>query len=414
MDAKLKISILVGIQVALILTSFLSISIIESQRTTIGKSIDVAGKNRLLTSNVMIEIQANAFILHDKSSLESIEKLKENIYFLKSGGTLAMGDINPLPTQFLGQWNSIDKKYTEYEKLALDIMQIQDTEQFTIAYLDELNEKRLELIDESNALVRELAIFQDKITELLVELQIILLIVNVFAHIILIWFIFRILRKETEERIRTEKFSTIGKMAASLAHDIRNPISVIKGSFDLMKLKKKDQLDEFEKTQYSKIENSLSRITHQIKDVLNYVAERPVRKTKFSIKSLLKETIQIMDITDRVEKISDEDIEIVGDKEQIGVVLTNILYNSIQAMPETGKIKIRFRNTEKSSMIEIEDSGKGIPEKLLPHIFEPLVSDKTEGTGLGLSSCKRIIDAHGGSISAKNNPTTFSIELPLK
>jgi signal transduction histidine kinase len=100
-------------------------------------------------------------------------------------------------------------------------------------------------------------------------------------------------------------------------------------------------------------------------------------------------------------------LKILADPIQLQIVCNNILINAIQAIgTKQGEIKCRFSENTENVIIEIENSGPDIP------IFESLVTSKEIGTGLGLSSCKRIIESHGGSISVKNNPTTFTITLP--
>ena len=106
------------------------------------------------------------------------------------------------------------------------------------------------------------------------------------------------------------------------------------------------------------------------------------------------------------------DNEIKCDFELMKVVLINLFINAIQATDENGKIKITSESRDNSIMIQVEDNGPGIPEDKLGKIFEPLFTTKQEGTGLGLASCKSIIEQHGGKISVKNNPTRFIIELP--
>jgi signal transduction histidine kinase len=104
-------------------------------------------------------------------------------------------------------------------------------------------------------------------------------------------------------------------------------------------------------------------------------------------------------------------LRVLADPIQLQIVCNNILINTIQAIG-TKQGEIEFRFSENSEDIIIENSGPDIPQELLPHIFESLVTSKEVGIGLGLSSCKRIIESHEGSISVKNNPTTFTITLP--
>ena len=83
-------------------------------------------------------------------------------------------------------------------------------------------------------------------------------------------------------------------------------------------------------------------------------------------------------------------------------------------MNKIGYITIRIKETENDLIFEFEDSGPGIPKNILPKIFDPLFTTKASGTGLGLLSCKNIVEEHNGSISVKNNPTVFTVKLPKK
>jgi signal transduction histidine kinase len=100
------------------------------------------------------------------------------------------------------------------------------------------------------------------------------------------------------------------------------------------------------------------------------------------------------------------------DAEKIEVAIANLLTNSIQAMDGEGTINIRVNDYDKFYIIEIEDSGPGIPEEILSKIFDPLFTTKPKGTGLGLATVKNIVEQHGGSIYVKNKPTIFTISLP--
>ena len=93
-------------------------------------------------------------------------------------------------------------------------------------------------------------------------------------------------------------------------------------------------------------------------------------------------------------------------------VFSNLIVNSIQAFENSGQIQISIRTSTEKINIIFEDSGPGISEDILPKIFDHLFTTKQAGTGLGLGICKSIIEQHGGSINIKNNPTTFTIELP--
>ncbi len=220
--------------------------------------------------------------------------------------------------------------------------------------------------------------------------------------------------EKTQKLIQAERLSAIGELAARVAHDLRNPLSVIKASMELIKVKNiGSNENSFLIRQVSMIERAISRMSHQIEDVLDFVRPIPLQIANNSIMKTLKNSIEKAKISDEVKVVLPKnDLEFEFDKDKIDVVFDNILTNASQAIRENGTIAIRFVDTNDSVKIEFEDSGPGIPEDVLPKIFEPLVTTKQTGTGLGLASCKSIISQHGGSISVKNNPTTFTIELP--
>ena len=97
---------------------------------------------------------------------------------------------------------------------------------------------------------------------------------------------------------------------------------------------------------------------------------------------------------------------------KLDAVFINLIVNSIQAMPEGGEINIKIFEKDNMAILEFSDSGQGIPENDLHKVFEPLFTTKQKGTGLGLASCKNIVEQHDGKISVKNNPTTFIIKIP--
>jgi signal transduction histidine kinase len=216
--------------------------------------------------------------------------------------------------------------------------------------------------------------------------------------------------KDYESRIlKQEKLSSIGELASRLAHDIRNPLTIIKVSLDIMKAK--DNLTEEELKKFQRVDEAMYRITHQIDNVLDFVKGRPLKISKHSLQDILKSVI--LDLTESKKvQITNEDMEINCDFELMKVVLINLVVNAMQATGNEGKIKITSEKTDDKIIIQVEDNGPGIPQDKLVKIFEPLYTTKQEGTGLGLASCKSIIEQHGGKISVNNNPTRFIIKLP--
>ncbi|MBI5378340.1 MAG: PAS domain-containing protein [Thaumarchaeota archaeon] len=215
-----------------------------------------------------------------------------------------------------------------------------------------------------------------------------------------------------EERLRLERFAAIGELSSRLAHDLRNPLGVIKTTLEILKIKNIPN-DEKMKELYDRMDSAIQRITHQINDVLLFVRKSPMKIEEVSMLELINSSLEKITVPKSVDvKISGNDVRIYCDATKIDAMFTNLLLNAVQAVEEDGIISIRLFDIGDAVTIEIEDSGHGIPDEILPKIFEPLFTTKQKGTGLGLASCKNITAEHKGTISVKNNPTTFIITLP--
>lgn len=209
-----------------------------------------------------------------------------------------------------------------------------------------------------------------------------------------------------------EKLSSIGELASRLAHDIKNPLTVIKVTLDLLKAKNQN-LSAEEIKKFERVDDAMYRITHQIDNVLDFIKGRPMKFVKHPIKKILDSVIDDLPKSNKISlEIISENSEIECDFEAMKVALINLIINAMQAIEDEGKIKITSKIREDKVIIQIEDSGPGVSKEILEKIFDPLYTTKQEGTGLGLASCKSIIEQHHGKISVKNNPTRFIIELP--
>lgn len=222
--------------------------------------------------------------------------------------------------------------------------------------------------------------------------------------------------KEHQDRIaKTERLSAIGELAARLAHDLRNPLNIIKNSLMLIRFKYAPQ-PESEKD-FDRIARSVSRMSHQLENVMDFVTSKGLEVDEKSLNEIIKNAVDRAIIPDSIQvNFPSEDFVIKCDPEKLEIVLDNILVNAKQAINNSGTIDIRSSQEENFTKIEIHDSGPGIPDAILPKIFEPLFTTKQEGTGLGLSSCKSIIEQHDGNISVKTESgkgTTFVITLPI-
>ena len=150
-----------------------------------------------------------------------------------------------------------------------------------------------------------------------------------------------------------------------------------------------------------------------VTDMLNFVRVSPLKTEDRSITSIIKSVTSKIQVPDTIKiNLPDNDIIIKCDSKKLEIVFVNLITNSIEAIGSKGQIDIRFIDKNDYVLIDIEDSGPGIPENILPKIFDPLFTTKQTGTGLGLPSCKNMIEQHGGIITVKTNPTIFTIKLP--
>lgn len=219
------------------------------------------------------------------------------------------------------------------------------------------------------------------------------------------------LRQSNEIVLKNEKMTAIGNLAARISHDLRNTLTVIKSEVSLMSLQ--DLAGENMDKRLQRLTQAIDKMELQIGGVLDFVRERPLKIERFSSNALIKHALENISVPDGIKIVTPvQDVSITGDLTQLETVLSNIIINAIQAMGNSGKITISVEDKPNAFVISITDSGPGIPEKYMHKIFEPLFTTKQLGTGLGLASCYTIIKNHGGEIWVKNNPTTFTIQLP--
>ena len=403
--------IIVLFQIVLIVGSFLILVNIESERLKLGHSINYAGLNRFLTVQTHLEVHELYLKDHSMENPTSLEKLKENLLILKEGGTLNGNSISPLPLQLEKEWQKTYDDYLIYEK---NILNFKSVTPENASYFHSIVDKSAEnLIQSSNILVTKLAQFLQETYVLLIRLQVALLLVNTFVHVSLIFIIFRIFNKDLETRLQLEKFATIGEIGANIAHDLRNPLTVIKGSFEILKMKKHDMDETFEKKQYDKIDDSINKITYLTKDILDYVRTSELKKEEFYFSDIIKNSLLDIVIPNQIQlKSPTQDYKIIADKIKLSIVISNLIKNSIEAIDGKGTIIMNLTETHDYVVFSITDTGNNLSEDDKSKIFEPLYTTKLTGTGLGLSSCKRIIEQHGGKITVSINPTTFTVLLP--
>ena len=221
------------------------------------------------------------------------------------------------------------------------------------------------------------------------------------------------LEKLNKDIIKSERLSSIGQLSSRLAHDLRNPLSIIKNSLAILNVKFDRIMDEKTSLQMARVGNAVDRMTHQIEDVLDYVNVSELKLESTSLISVIESSTLGMEIPRQIKVLLPKNNTTINcDPYKLESAFSNLILNSIQAIDGDGEIRINIKDSEKNVIIDFIDSGPGIPENLIDKIFEPLFTTKQVGTGLGLPGCKSIIEKHGGTLIVSNNPTTFTVTLP--
>jgi signal transduction histidine kinase len=180
-----------------------------------------------------------------------------------------------------------------------------------------------------------------------------------------------------------------------------------------------------EQLKSSGVLESLSRIEKQIGYINRILLDlqeisRPIKPeaTNVNLGTLVKESLQSVTVPDNIElTIPEGDLDARLDPHLMRRVLVNLIENAVQAMPKGGKLEIACARVDSELLITVKDTGIGMPKEVVENVFKPFFTTKTKGTGFGLYTSKRIVEAHGGKISVESEVgkgTTFTIRIPIK
>ena len=231
------------------------------------------------------------------------------------------------------------------------------------------------------------------------------------------------LRQTQDQLIFSEKMASVGKLAAGVAHEIGNPLSIIIGYLEYVS--RSSNLREQERESLKRAEEETRRINQIIRELLDY--SRPVSQTyeSVNINQIIYETLNLVKLQKGFDRIQTQlDLEeslppVMGNRNQIKQVLVNLLLNARDAMPDGGILTLKTRRENQLVQIEIADTGIGIPEENLKKIFDPFFTTKEpgRGIGLGLSISLKIIETMGGKIEVESKSgqgSIFRLKLKVK
>ena len=371
--------------------------------------VNISGKNRMYSTMMLHGIDEFYKGSISAGDLDQyFNEFQNNLSLLRNGGYFLNSNLPPIPDIYK---NDLDILHQDFLKLKTVVTNLKNsTSELIISH--EHDQIKFDLLDASDSLTRKITLDYSQTVLEKSNLQIFLLVFNSLIYVITIVLIFQILNKESIKIRKLEKLSAIGHLTSRLAHDLKNPLSLIKLNIDLLEAKPTTN-NEFSKPHYDKINKSLKKIFFIIDDVLEFARTKDLNLSEHSLLKILNETISTIDIPQTVTvELPQNDVKLVCDSEKLQGVFGNLFVNAIHAIQDSGTISVKIDDSPNNVKIHVIDSGEGIPKENMSKIFEPLFSTKPTGTGLGLGICKIIIEQHKGRISVTNNPSTFTIELP--
>ena len=232
-------------------------------------------------------------------------------------------------------------------------------------------------------------------------------------------------KRELEKQLlRTEKLSSLGKLAAGIAHEINQPLTGVLTFSHLLLKKFKD--DEATRLDLEVIVRETTRIKKIVQGILDFGRETPMKKECQAVEEILDNTLEIIIHQERffginlIKKYGADIPPVMVDSSRMEQVFLNIIFNAQEAMGGSGTLTVQTRKTSDGVEVDLSDTGPGIPEEIQDKIFDPFFTtkDSTEGLGmgLGLAVSYGIVKKHNGDIQVTSSPesgTTFTVRLPL-
>jgi PAS domain S-box-containing protein len=228
------------------------------------------------------------------------------------------------------------------------------------------------------------------------------------------------LLKQAQARlVKTERLATIGELAGMVGHDLRNPLSGIKNSAYYLKKKGAEISEAQAKEMLDTIDKCVDYSNKIVSDLLDYSREIHLELMERSPRALLLESLAMSQVPEKVKIVNclKNNPNLKVDSDKIKRVFINLIKNAVDAMPNGGKLTIDSKQINDVLELSFSDTGTGISDEVMPKLFSPLFTTKAQGMGFGLAICKRLIEAHAGTISvktAKGKGTTFIVTLPIE
>jgi PAS domain S-box-containing protein len=226
------------------------------------------------------------------------------------------------------------------------------------------------------------------------------------------------------EALRAQQMTTLAQLATGVAHEIRNPLTSIKMLIQVNQSKLAQRglpTDDLEL-----VEREIRRMERSVNSLLEYARPESSEFANFSIQESIRRTVQLIEGRCKSQHVQlkivepEDPLVMYGDLAQIQQLLLNLSLNALDAMPAGGTLTIQVDDRtleQREIVVSVSDTGSGISDSIQDNLFDPFITTKPNGVGLGLGICKRIAEAHGGTISAMNNPNGGAIlrlQIPVE
>ncbi|MDA8168140.1 MAG: ATP-binding protein [Nitrospiraceae bacterium] len=227
------------------------------------------------------------------------------------------------------------------------------------------------------------------------------------------------MKKIEEQMLHSEKLSSVGRLTAGIAHEIGNPLTAV---FSFLQILRDMEKEDFKKESLDTVLFHINRIADIVRQLASLSKVTPPELKPVKVNLVLNQALSLMrydkrarniDLKEELEEIPD----VVTDENQLSQVFINLILNAVDAMPEGGTIHVRSKALVGRIVVEVEDTGIGIPKENFARIFDPFFTTKEKGTGLGLSVSYGIMKRLGGDIQAESHEgsgTRFSVIIPLR
>jgi signal transduction histidine kinase len=216
-----------------------------------------------------------------------------------------------------------------------------------------------------------------------------------------------------------DRLASSGEMAASIAHEIKNPTAGVLGALQV--LRSELQADDQRKEIYDEMILQLERVNHTVNDLLSYARPTPPEFSDTKVVDVVQRTVSLLSRQGASTGVKFEssyssgDITISADKKQLQQVIWNVILNAQHAITGAGRVNISVNESGNSVVIRVDDTGRGIPKEKITDVFKPFFTTKHKGTGLGMTISKRIVEQHSGTITVESDEgkgTYVTITLP--